>query len=445
MPLFDAESGDIKMVLTGESLITRPVRMFKEERFHKMLEILRSGDVTFTNAEMLFHNYEQPANPHQQGTYMRSDPRNIGELQWMGVNMVSCANNHAYDFGEGGVLKNIENLDAYGLAHGGSGNNLAEAREPAYLDTNQGRVALISCTDSGPAEGRAGEQRRDMMGRPGVSWLRSTAEYVVDRPTFDALRNMSEQLGFEERKRQMETNIDSETVFHLFGLPMYAPVNNIRFVLGESFGVRRVPDRYDLDQILERVSDARRMADWVIVTMHNHEGGATIEDPGDHLVVLAKAAIDAGADVYTGHGPHRDRGIEIYKGKPIFYSLGDFFMQNDTVLRMPHDNYLRQGLSWDAVPADFYDRRSSNDTRGMPADHLQWQSTMVELTWRGREVSEIKLNPLDLGFRRSRGTRGRPLLAEGEVVEDVLSRMQRMSAKYGTEVETRNGAGYVKL
>ena len=48
-----------------------------------------------------------------------------------------------------------------------------------------------------------------------------------------------------------------------------------------------------------------------------------------------------------GHGPHQDRGIEIYEGKPIFYALGDFFLQNDTVLLMPHDNMVRQGLSWD--------------------------------------------------------------------------------------------------
>ncbi len=45
--------------------------------------------------------------------------------------------------------------------------------------------------------------------------------------------------------------------------------------------------------------------------------------------------IDAGADVFVGHGPHVLRGIEIYKGKPIFYSLSNFIFQNETVLRMP--------------------------------------------------------------------------------------------------------------
>ena len=81
-----------------------------------------------------------------------AEPQIIKELQWMGINLVSCGNNHAYDYGAGGVLTNIKNLDEAGLAHAGSGSNLAEAREPAYLDTNQGRVALISCADTGIAE-----------------------------------------------------------------------------------------------------------------------------------------------------------------------------------------------------------------------------------------------------------------------------------------------------
>ncbi len=445
MTLYNSESGDISMVLTGESLISRRMRVFKEERFTRMREIIQGGDVSFTNAEMLFHDYAHSPNPHQLGTYMRSDPANIKELQWLGINLVSCSNNHAYDFGEGGVLENIQQLDDAGLAHAGSGRNLAEARAPAYLDTDAGRVALISVTDSGPAESRAGEQRRDMLGRPGVSWLRSTAEFTVDRPTLDALRRMSEELGFEDQKRARGFDGDSDSVFHLMGQPMYSPNPTLKYVLGESFSKRRVPDPYDMDQILQRVSDARRMADWVIVTMHNHEGGATGADPGDHAVALAKAAIDHGADVYVGHGPHRDRGMEVYKGKPIFHSLGDFVMQNDTVELMPQDNYLRQGLGWDAVPADFYDARSALDTKGMPADPLQWRSTMARVKFEDHRLTGIELIPLDLGFLRSRGSRGRPLLAGGETAELVLEGMRDMSSKYGTSIKIEDGTATVEV
>ena len=55
---------------------------------------------------------------------------------------------------------------------------------------------------------------------------------------------------------------------------------------------------------------------------------------------MAHAVIDAGADVFIGHGPHLDRGIEIYKGKPILYSLGALVIENDTVERMPQDSMV---------------------------------------------------------------------------------------------------------
>ena len=47
--------------------------------------------------------------------------------------------------------------------------------------------------------------------------------------------------------------------------------------------------------------------------------------------MFAKAAIDAGADAFLGTGVHVLRGIEIYKGRPIFYGLGEFFRQMDVV------------------------------------------------------------------------------------------------------------------
>ena len=120
-------------------------------------------------------------------------------------------------------------------------------------------------------------------------------------------------------------------------------------------------------------------------------------------------------------------------------------MQNDTVLLMPQDNYLRQDLNWDAVPADFYDNRSSLDTKGMPADQLQWESTMAKVIFKNRRLHKIHLIPLDLGFQRSRGSRGRPLLADGDVAHSVLERMQDMSAKYGTSMKIDNGSALVDV
>lgn len=443
---YNSSAKSIKIALTGDSIITRRARVYTEPEWLKLLEWIRSADVSFTNAEMLFHDYESSPGAHQVmvGTYMRSDPVNISELQWMGFNLVSAANNHAFDYGEAGLLTSLSNLKKVGLTHAGAGRNLAEAREPAYLETDKGRVALIACTDSGPAEGRAGEQRRDMLGRPGVSWLRSTAEYHVSQEAVTVMKEMSSTLGFERRKAMLGLQ-ESDSEFHLLGQPMYSPYPSTRFVASDTPGVRRIPDQADLDGILQQVAEARRMADWVIVTMHNHEGGNTPEAPGDHMRDLAHASIDAGADVFVGHGPHRDRGIEIYKGHPIFYALGDFFLENDTVLRQPQDNYAKEGLGWEATPADFYDSRSGNGTRGMPAQPIHWANTIAEVHFEAGVLSDVKLLPVDLGFGQSRAARGRPVLATGSIASLVLERQVEMSAAYGTDVIIDGDCATIKL
>ena len=81
--------------------------------------------------------------------------------------------------------------------------------------------------------------------------------------------------------------------------------------------------------MLKSIRAAKQLSDFVIVTIHAHEPGNWSQEPADFLPKLARAAIDAGADQFIGHGPHQVRGIEVYRGKPIFYSLGDFIFQLD--------------------------------------------------------------------------------------------------------------------
>ena len=144
--LYESEQGNILMAITGESLITQGLSVFREERFLKLRDLLLSADVRFTNLEVLLNNYEDPPAYLSGGTYMRCDPRFAKDLQWLGLNLIACANNHAFDFGENGVLTNIRYLDEAGLVHSGTGRHLAEASAPAYLNTPNGRVALVSAT-----------------------------------------------------------------------------------------------------------------------------------------------------------------------------------------------------------------------------------------------------------------------------------------------------------
>ncbi len=459
--LYESESKDILMALTGESLISRSVSVFREERFLKMAQMVKDADVAFTNAECLFQNYEDYPNTlagggSPGGTYMASHPRNIKELQWLGIDMVSCANNHGSDFGEGGVLTNIKYLDEAGMPHAGSGRNMTEARAPVYLDTPKGRVALIAAADWGPRRSgglpwplpmgvMAGEQSPYSKGRPGYNLIRHRVVLTVDRAAFDALRRISNELRFEaekatvptERSRAEEGDIDSDTTFHFMGN---------RFVLGDRFSMTTVANRNDIEANLKWIRDARRMADWVLVSFHNHGATSSPEEPSEHAKLFARNCIEAGADVFIGHGPHRDRGIEIYQGKPIFYSLGNFILQNDTVQWAPYDQMARFGLGWNNTPADLYDARSGNETRGQTINPRNWESAIAMVSYKGKRLNEIRLYPIDLGKGLPRSQRGRPLLAEpnGEVSNRVLEKFRLMSEPFGTRIEAKDGTGIIR-
>jgi poly-gamma-glutamate synthesis protein (capsule biosynthesis protein) len=155
--------------------------------------------------------------------------------------------------------------------------------------------------------------------------------------------------------------------------------------------------------------------------------------------------IDAGADVFAGHGPHVVRGIEMYKGRPIIYSLGDFIFQNETLLRMPADSYDNEGLAADAGVADFNDKRFNNDKSGFPADREIWEGIVAVPKWESRRLVELAVYPISLGFGKRRTERGRPLLADAETGKKILDDLTKRSAPFGTKVTVRDGVGYVDL
>jgi poly-gamma-glutamate capsule biosynthesis protein CapA/YwtB (metallophosphatase superfamily) len=456
--LYESESGDMVMALTGESLITRALMPFKEPRFLQLRDIIQAADVSFTNAETLFHDFEGCPAEESPGTFLRCDPRYLEDLKWMGIKMAACAINHAYDYTDVGVLVNKRNLDAAGIANAGTGRNLTLARAPAYLDTPKGRVALLSATDHvNVPSARAIEDRPDAKGRPGTNHLRVTWTYDVDAETFAALRSLDEKLGFKRDRDASrrgrfpaDRDLDSDSVFHfgpgIGGHPHWHQSGPLRVQLSDKIGRTSVIDEADWQQNLKWLADARRMADWVLFSFHCGFKGASPDYPVDHLVKVAHEAIDAGADVFIGHGPHRDQGIEIYKGKPIFYSIGDFILHNDTPLHQPTPGYDRYGLGWENTPADFYYTRSRNETVGQDIHKENWQSFVADVSWESKKLKEIRLHPIDLGKGLPMGQRGRPVLAEGEVAREILERIQRCSKPFSTNiVSTPQGEGIVKL
>lgn len=426
---FEDARGNMTFSLAGDAIITRAMQPFNEPEFLRLRELVQGSTAGFVNLEVLFHDYEDDAIPaaNSGGTYMRADPRLAEELVWFGFDMVSLSNNHTMDFGAGGARRTKKTAEAAGLAVAGFGENLAEARAPAFTETPGGRVALISIASTFADAMRAGHQRPDMRGRPGLSPARYRTEVTVEPDDMAGLR------GAINAWRPGAGNGRS------VGMP------GVRFVEGSPPGVRTTAHPGDLAEIVAVVEDAKRQADWVIVTSHSHEGiPGNRNVPADFVVEVAHAVIDAGADMFVGHGPHVMRGVEIYNGAPIFYSLANFIFQNETVELQPADNYEAQGLSHTDHPGQFQSTRIETMGGGFPADPAYWESVLAVTEYEDGQLKEVRLHPITLGHGLDRPVRGRPMLSDADHGARILEEMAELSRGFGATLTVESGVGVIR-
>jgi poly-gamma-glutamate capsule biosynthesis protein CapA/YwtB (metallophosphatase superfamily) len=425
---------DFRVTLTGDSNWHRRISVYDDPAYLELIERMKSADARFTNFETLIHPINIPANPWAGGGYAYAPPWMVDEIKWVGFNLLSVANNHAFDYGAEGLLDSIHALDAAGIVNAGGGENLAFARAPAYLDTKHGRVAFIACVSSLREGSLAGQQRPDLRGRPGVNPFRFTTTYTVDQATFDSLRKVAALRGPEGFPPE-----SSQQVLNFAGA---------RYQVGDKIEVHTEPNPDDLAGLLASIRAGHRQAEWVIVSIHAHEGaGPNREGPAEFLVTFAHAAIDAGADVFVAHGPQTLKGIEIYKGKPIFYSLGNFVFDGEAGIPfLPAESFESQHLPWEATTADFRDASSKNDTYGYPADKKVWQNLVAEVSFSpDHKLTSLVLEPIELGYGKSRTQRGHPLPASPKDAQEIIGRVTELSAKLGTKVDFVGGRGVVNV
>jgi poly-gamma-glutamate capsule biosynthesis protein CapA/YwtB (metallophosphatase superfamily) len=448
--LYEAERGAISIAVVGDAMLSRRLRPFREPDFLRLVELLRNTDLSIANLEFLFHNFEHSWQ-WTRGTYTRSDPKNLNELKWMGIDAVFAANNHSYDFSEGGYFTTLKHLDEMDIPHAGGGQDIDHARAPAYVDSPCGRVAIMSASSTFSDISRAGPGRPDFPGRPGINALRHQKVHHVPQDVFEALHKANRELGYEahdEAQAQFGFSGRANPIDKRTGVRF---LEN-EFRLAEGFQLETSVNKEDLDGIGKWIRGAKKQADWLVYGVHCHESGSTGEyhggsrtSPPDFLVEFAHWSIDQGCDLFAGHGPHFLRGIEIYKGAPIFYSLGNFIFQNESIDWVPHEGYRRFELGHEHTPGDFFEARSDADKRGFPADPVFWQSVVGVCHYEGKTLKEVKLYPIDMGFGRPIPQRGRPLLAQGRVAQETLEWLQHVSAPLGTKIAIDGDVGIIRL
>jgi poly-gamma-glutamate capsule biosynthesis protein CapA/YwtB (metallophosphatase superfamily) len=455
MATYDSEAGDFTATLSGDAMLTRRLAVYDEPEFIALADLFRKSDVGFCNLESTVRNWDEGVPSITMGTYSTMAPKLIEDFKWFGLNLVSTANNHAFDYGEGGVNATCKHLDDAGFAHAGTGANMAHARAPGYLETKNGRVGLVAATSAFRAWNRAATQRPDMVGRAGVNPMAFKHNYTVDSRCFEELVRLSEELGFAKQRERDKTHFYSDKEI---GSDSAEDVKVFGTVVtrGQNFSSDTSVDADDLAANLRQIKEARAQADWVIFSLHYHEFGGKalktattktgIEEPASFVRDVAHAAIDAGADIVAGHGAHFALGIEIYKGKPIFYSLGNFIFQNDTVPYFPADAYERFDLDLYAQPSDFINARTNGGKKGHVAHAGFWENIAAKCVFRKGKLSEIRVHPVVQGFGTPSPQRGRPVLAKkGETGTKILDRMARLSKLYGTQMKVGDNVGVIKV
>lgn len=230
---------------------------------------LSEGDLLFGQLEATIT--DRGAKAPNARLAMRSPPAMAAAAQTVGFDVMSFAGNHCLDWGYEGFFDTLSHAAKAGLPLCGAGETLAEARRPVIVERDGLKIAFLAYSSILP-EGYRAEQSR-----PGAAPIRAFTIFEQIEP---------DQPGTGAR-------------------------------------VLTSPHPGDLQALVEDVRSARVQADLVFVSLHwgLHMVEATI---ADYQPIVAYAAIDAGAHAIFGHHPHILKGIDFYRDAPIFYSLGNF-------------------------------------------------------------------------------------------------------------------------
>lgn len=240
--------------------------------FKYVKQIFRQGDVGFCQLET---NLSFKGTPSSQARLpMRAHPKSAKAIKEAGFNVVSFAGNHCMDWGREAFFDTIQSLEDQNISVIGVGKDIEEARRPAHFEIKGTKVAFLAYNSILPMAYWA------EVDRPGCVPIRAWTFY--------------EQIEHDQP--------------------------------GTPGKVHTFPHRDDLKAMKEDIQKAKSENDIIILSMHwgIHFVPAQL---ADYQREVARIAIDHGADLILGHHPHILKGIEVYNGKVIFYSLGNFAIE----------------------------------------------------------------------------------------------------------------------
>lgn len=403
------------LVAVGQSLIREDLSHYTHAAHARVLDIVRQGDMAFTNLEGTIAG-SHGGWPVKNGYCHAVSPATLASLKAMGFDSLSLSNNHSFDLGPGGILSTLEECERQGFLYAGIGKDRQSAAQPGIRQFPFGRVGLLAM-DAGPQPeaNYARDAENGIGARPGCNRLDVRLRIKVSQADLDFLKDLSRRTGHEAQKQQSARTGYMSTEgsdFEFYG--------NLYRASDEPGEIREIVPA-DLERHLRAIRDAASKTDFLFVYVHHHHWENNWETTPGWLRDFAKQAIDAGACGFISHGIPLLQGIEIYKSRPIFYSLGNFIY---------HTHY----------PKD----RSSDDRI--------WQSVVATCRFsENGQLRSMELSPIVLGgeealLGKAADRRKAPHLARNDYGEtEILSRLARLSSPLGTKIEIEKGLGRIAV
>lgn len=412
----------------------QPVRVDSDPHLKAVARHFRGADLGFANMEGSLFNlrtFKGWQAAETGGGYPLAPAVVAKDLRALGITVMSKANNHATDWGTEGLVATLASLRAAGIAEAGAGMSRAQARAPVYLKTRKGIAALVDTASTftpmsvacPPPNPRYGPYARPC---PGISALHVREVHLLPYAQFDELRSLLGGL----RVTSLQQSWSGELSSTLAGQGKRDLVVGDTVFRGASHrGLTWEMKPSDFRAVMASVREARRHANFVLFSIHAHQitpyqsasqgNNNNTARPASFERVLFHAAINAGADAVVRNGPHVLGGIEIYKGKPIFYSLGSLFFQfgGARSYQVPGGALIRFSDAW-------------------------FQTIVPVTTYEHGKVSEIRLYPMEIQSNHG-PTDGRPYPADPAQARQILERVKALSAKYGTRIRIVDGVGII--
>jgi len=424
----------------GDVIIIRPASQYDDPGFQSAIKIIRDADVGFGNFESLIRdelNFQGPLGGSMVGTKEVAP-----DLKALGFKIMNRAGNHLFDSNQEGLFETMRLMQEAGLVYAGAGRDLEDARAAHFLETPKGRVGLVSMFSevAGGGLSRLGASYRvgNTGGRPGLNAMNLTKTIVVTADQLEAMKKVRDAVY--THRTDYSNPVDPPAAETADQLELFGTL----YKVGESQGgLSYTMNPGDLRGTLRSIRNGKEYSDFMMTAIHSHEGATVLQESlfedqtPDFLVTLAHDAIDNGADAFLGSGPHLLRGIEIYKGKPIFYDLGEFFREWDWSCDCDDDQANSTTTSAERAVR-------GHEVRGV-VEPVNYESVIALSKYDKGKLQEVRLYPIDSRQASPISQRGIPRIASPETAQRILQRLQKLSDPFGTKISIEGNVGVIHV